>query len=100
MEINEQELTFNIPHDMHEDDWRDLIETFKALPNWKGMEPDGSNFWFGKEDDNIYIKAHITYSGLVVEGNMPDPIWARWILEFIEKATEALGFEVKSVYHK
>lgn len=100
MTINEQELTFNIPYDMHEEDWLDLIEVYKSLPSWLGMEHDGSSYWFGKEEDNIYIKARITFVGLVIEGNMPDPLWARWILEFIEKSSEALGFEVKSIYHK
>ncbi len=99
MEIKDQELTFNIRHDMHEEDWKELIETYKLMPYWTGLKPDGSAYWFGDEEEDVYIKAHITFSGLVIEGNVPDPIWAKWILEFIDRASEALGYEIKSINH-
>ena len=99
MEVKDQELTFNIRHDMHEEDWKDLIQVYENMPYWKGIQHDGSGYWFGNENDEIYLKAHITYTGLVIEGNLPDPIWAKWILEFIEKASEALGYEIMTVNH-
>ena len=99
MEIKDQELTFNIRHDMHEEDWKDLMAAFEKLPGWEGVEPNGISYWYGKDEEDIHIRAFITFNGLVVEGNMPDAIWAKWILNFIEKISEALGFEVKSIYH-
>ncbi|MBE7442879.1 MAG: hypothetical protein HS119_10545 [Flavobacteriales bacterium] len=94
MEINEQEITFNIRYDMHEEDWKDLVEAFKLLPGWIGIEKTGEFFWLGKENDEVYIKGKITFTGFVLEANLPDIVWEAWILHFKEKTSEALGFEV------
>ncbi len=100
MEIKDQELTFNIRHDMHEEDWKELMQVFENMPGWVGVEPTGELYWISKNEDNAHIKAFITYNGLVIEGYLSDHIWAKWILEFIEKSSEALGYEVTSIYHK
>lgn len=97
MEINEQEITFNIRYDMHQDDWKDLVDALKLLPGFIKVEKTGDFFWLGKEDDEVYIKGKITFIGFVIEANLPDLVWNAWILEFMEKASGALGYEVTSI---
>ena len=98
MEINDQEVTLNIRYDMHEEDWKDLVRAFEVLPGWLGVEKTGVFYWLGKEKDEIHIKATITFTGLLVEASLPDVVWEKWKLEFIKKCSEALGYEIKSVY--
>lgn len=100
LEINDQEITLDIRYDMHEEDWKDLVSAFKKLPGWIGVEKTGAFFWLGKEKDEVYIKATITFTGLLVEACLPDIVWEKWKLEFIKVCSEALGCEVKSVYNE
>lgn len=96
LEIKDQEITLDIRYDMHEEDWKDLVAAFEKIPGWIGIEKTGTFFWLGKEDDEVYVKASITFSGLLVEACLPDLIWEKWIEEFIKKSSEALGFEVET----
>ena len=98
IEIKDQEITLNIRYDMHEEDWKDLVGAFELMPGWIGVEKTGAFFWLGKETDEVYIKATITFTGLLVEACLPDVVWDKWINELIKKASEALGLEIKSVY--
>ena len=98
LEINDQEITLNIRYDMHEEDWKDLVGAFELMPGWIGVEKTGAFFWLGKETDEVYIKATITFTGLLVEACLPDVVWDKWINELIKKASETLGLEIKSVY--
>lgn len=100
MVIKDQEITLNIRYDMHEEDWKDLVCAFELMPGWIGVEKTGAFFWLGKETDEVYIKATITFTGLLVEACLPDVVWNKWINELIKKASEALGLEIKSVYTK
>ncbi len=97
MEINDQELTFNIRYDMHQDDWIELADALKLLPGFVCVQKTGDFFWLGEEDDEVYIKAKITFTGFVIEGNVPDAVWAAWISEFMKKASDALGYEIKNI---
>jgi len=45
MEINEQEITFNIRYDMHQDDWKELADVLKLLPGFISVEKTGDFFW-------------------------------------------------------
>lgn len=100
LETNDQEITLNIRYDIHEEDWKDLVGAFELMPGWIGVEKTGAFFWLGKETDEVYIKATITFTGLLVEACLPDVVWNKWIDELIKKASEALGLEIKSVYTK
>lgn len=99
LEINDQEITLNIRYDMHEEDWKDLVAAFELLPGWIGIEKTGAFFWFGKENDEVYIKATVSFTGFLVEACLPDLVWEKWIAEFIKRCSEALGFEIESVYN-
>ena len=91
----EQEVTLNIDYDMHLDDWTDLFEVYKSMKGWVGFSEDGSGNWFGKEEDDEYIIATASATGLMLEAEIDYKIWQPWVIEFIAKASEALGYEVK-----
>ncbi|MCC7332237.1 MAG: hypothetical protein IT232_06495 [Flavobacteriales bacterium] len=97
MEINEFEIVLNIRYDMHEEDWVELVQAFEQMPGWFGMKKNGVFLWFGTEDDEIYVRGKITYTGFELEANLPEVVWNAWLLQFIEKSSLALGIEITEV---
>lgn len=95
--IEDQDFLLNIPHDLHEEDWRELYAMYKTLPGWIGMETNGVSYWFGKENDEQYIKASVGFEGLKVEICLPEDLWKPWIVLYLKKARLALGYEVKII---
>jgi hypothetical protein len=93
----EQEITLNIPGNLHEEDWMDLHAAYEAMPGWVGFDSQGNAYWFGHVQDDKHIEASMEPSGLVLSGYLDDADWEKWILEFIEKASFALGYEVKAI---
>jgi hypothetical protein len=92
----DQEITLNIPYNLHEEDWKDLYDVYASMPGWKGFDTKENAYWFGNVDDEIHLEACVEPDGLVISGVLPDEQWEKWITEFIEKATFALGYEVKA----
>lgn len=95
--MDDQEITLNIFYNMHEDDWAELHKVYRSMPGWIGFESEGCAYWFGKEEGEKHIHVSIEPSGLVISGFITDDEWEKWVLEFAEKASVALEYEVTNI---
>ena len=93
----EPELTVNITLDMHEEDIISLFSAFEQLPGYKKKDHQGHVYWFGTEDDDVFVCASFGTKGLFLESELPPEDWFIWMAIFIKKTTVALGYEVKII---
>lgn len=91
------ELTVNIDYNMHEDDIIALYAMFETLPGYKKKDRLGVVYWFGTEDDDVFVTATFGPNGLRFESEIDDEDWFLWMAIFLKKATEVLEYEVKIV---
>lgn len=95
MDQPSQSVTFNIPYDLLPAKWQALIEVYKAMPGWvEGTDRDGCPMWWPDGNTAGMIGASVEPSGLLMTGNVSRTTWQRWMAEFEQRATNALGFRV------
>ena len=82
---------------MHEEDIISLYQTFEELPGYKKKDHNGSVYWFGTEDDDIFVCATFGTRGLFLESELSDEDWFVWMSIFLKKMTIALGYQVKII---
>lgn len=61
------------------------------MPYWNGYH-DGCPQWYGFSDK--LIEGSVEPSGLQIYARLTSEEWNAWILEFKEKATITLGYEI------
>ncbi|KUP21943.1 hypothetical protein [Paenibacillus sp. DMB5] len=73
--------------------WDKVSDLYQSMPGWRGFT-DGIPYWFGKEEDEVYITASVEPSGLSFYAQMNQDDWLLWIETFKSEATKVLGFDV------
>ena len=86
----EQDITLNIHYSAPQEIWDKIGEVYQSMPYWLGY--DNGPHWGNGNDINIV--ASVEPGGLQIYGTMSDDIWIEWILELIDKLTEALGYPI------
>ncbi|GKV54482.1 hypothetical protein NCCP2222_04290 [Sporosarcina sp. NCCP-2222] len=92
-EIHSQKCNLNIWYYMPDEVWAKVAAIYERMPSWIGYT-NGIPYWFGQEEDEVFIMASVEPSGLSFYAEMSDREWSSWIKRFKREATEALGFEV------
>lgn len=88
-------ITLTIPYNLPDSDWIIVDDIYKSMPGWIGYLKDGCPYWFGTENNNVYLSASVEPSGLLFDGRMDEEEFKEWINSFKTLATRKLGFEVK-----
>ncbi|UQZ37545.1 hypothetical protein C2I18_15615 [Paenibacillus sp. PK3_47] len=83
----------NIWPDLPEEVWDKVADIYKRMPGWIGYT-DGIPYWYGQEDNDVFIEASVEPSGLAFYAQMDKSEWDFWIGRFKAEATKVLGFEV------
>ncbi len=83
--------------------WTALDRVYRALPGFVGYPlPDQCPVWFGPVPDAEqmaripYLWASVEPSGLHIVGYLSASVWAVWEAQFVQTASAALGFVVRS----
>ncbi|MNP77488.1 hypothetical protein D3C76_1749280 [compost metagenome] len=63
------------------------------MPGWVGFK-NGIPYWFGQEEDDIFITASVEPSGLSFDAQLNNSDWISWITMFKTEATIILGYDV------
>ena len=95
MESASYSVTLNIPCDLPPGGWAALATVYEAMPGWvAGTTVDGCPVWRpdGTTAGTICVSAEP--SGLLISGDVGAGTWQRWLAEFCQRATIALGFPV------
>lgn len=90
---NSHNCNLNIWGHLPDEVWGKVSELYKSMPGWVGYK-DGIPYWFGHEDNDVYIEASVEPSGLAFYAQMNQNDWVVWIETFKSNATKALGFDV------
>lgn len=88
-----QNCNLNIWYYLPNEEWNKVSYLYERMPGWIGYK-NAIPYWFGQEDDEIYITASVEPSGLSFHGQMNNSDWSSWINKFKSEATKLLGFEV------
>ncbi|MEK5475663.1 hypothetical protein NYE70_01805 [Paenibacillus sp. FSL R5-0407] len=88
-----QNCNLNIWYYLPDEEWNKVSHLYERMPEWIGYK-NGNPYWFGQEDDEIFITASVEPSGLSFHGQMNNSDWNSWINKFKSEATKLLGFEV------
>jgi len=83
----------NIWYYLPNEEWEKISKLYESMPGWIGYK-NGVPYWFGQEDDDIYITASVEPSGLSFYAQLNNSDWNSWIERFKSEATKELGFEV------
>lgn len=73
--------------------WVKVANLYESMPGWRGYI-NGIPYWFGQEDDDVFIAASVEPSGLSFYAQMSNREWNSWIEQFKMEATKVLGFNV------
>ncbi|WP_228548330.1 hypothetical protein [Sporosarcina obsidiansis] len=92
-EVQLQNCNLNIWYSLPDELWGKLAAVYESMPGWIGFK-NGIPYWFGQEDEDVFICASVEPSGLSFYAQMSDDEWSSWIGKFKSEATRALGFEV------
>lgn len=90
---NAQQCNLNIWYDLPSEVWDKMTNVYERMPGWMGYT-NGLPYWFGHENDLVFITASVEPSGLSFFAQMEMDDWLCWIERFKEEATKMLGFEV------
>lgn len=83
----------NIWYYLPDKEWKKITNLYERMPGWIGYK-NGVPYWFGQEDDDIFITASVEPSGLSFYAQMNNSNWNSWIERFKSEATKILGFDV------
>lgn len=92
-QINNCNCNLNIWYYMDEEIWNKVVKIYESMEGWLGFN-EGIPYWFGHEEDDIFIQASVEPSGLAFYAQMESQKWLSWINRFKVEATNILGFEV------
>lgn len=92
-DIHSQKCNLNIWYYLSDEVWDKVKNLYESMPGWIGFKND-IPYWFGEEDDDVFITASVEPSGLSFYAQMSDEDWRSWIGRFKLEATKALGFDV------
>ncbi|MFB8372847.1 hypothetical protein [Paenibacillus taichungensis] len=88
--INSHNCNLNIRYDLPDEVWDKVSKVYEHMPGWIGYK-SGVPYWFGSEEDDVFIEASVEPSGLSFYA-LDD--WVSWIETFKLEASKVLGFEV------
>lgn len=91
--INSHHCNLNIWYHLPDEVWSKVAAIYKSMPGWKGYK-DGIPYWFGQEDDDVFIEASVEPGGLSFYAQMNQSDWDFWITRFKSEATKVLGYDV------
>lgn len=83
----------NIRYDQSDEQWNKLSNVYENMPGWIGYA-NGIPYWFGKEEQDVFVTASVEPSGLAFHAQLSDYEWEVWIEHFKSEATKALGYIV------
>ena len=83
----------NIWYYLPDEEWNKISNLYESMPGWIGYK-NGVPYWFGQEDDDIFITASVEPSGLSFYAQLNKSDWNSWIEIFKSEATKVLGFDV------
>lgn len=83
----------NIRFYLPDEEWNKISNLYESMPGWIGYK-NGVPYWFGQEDDDIYITASVEPSGLSFYAQLNNSDWNSWVERFKSEATKVLGFDV------
>ncbi|KGR74974.1 hypothetical protein [Ureibacillus sinduriensis] len=92
-EINSQTCNLNIWYYLPDEIWDKVTNLYGSMPGWIGYKK-GIPYWFGCENDDVFIMASVEPSGLSFYGKMSNDDWSSWIERFKSEATKVVGFDV------
>ncbi|MEK8211272.1 MULTISPECIES: hypothetical protein [unclassified Paenibacillus] len=91
--INSHHCNLNIWYHLPDEVWSKVAAIYKSMPGWMGYK-DGIPYWFGQEDDDVFIEASVEPGGLSFYAQMNQSDWDSWITRFKSEATKVLDFDV------
>jgi len=83
----------NIWYYLPNEEWNKISKLYESMPGWIGYR-NGVPYWFGQEEDDIFITASVEPSGLSFNAKLNNSDWFSWIERFKSEATKVLGFNV------
>lgn len=91
--INSHNCNLNIRYDLPDEVWDKVSKVYENMPGWIGYK-SGIPYWFGTDEDDVFIEASVEPSGLSFYAQMNSDVWMSWIETFKLEATKVLGFDV------
>lgn len=91
--VNSQNCNLNIWYDSPDEVWDKVPEIYENMPGWIGYR-NGIPYWFGYEEDDVFVVASVEPSGLSFYAQMNDNDWITWIEQFKCEASKVLSFDV------
>ncbi|WP_342563164.1 hypothetical protein NST84_27100 [Paenibacillus sp. FSL R7-0345] len=91
--LTSHNCNLNIWDHLSDEVWEKVSDLYQSMPGWAGYK-DGIPYWFGQEDDDVYIVASVEPSGLSFYAQMNQSDWDIWMETFKSEATKVLGFDV------
>lgn len=91
--LTSQNCNLNIWYYLSDEVWDKVTNIYESMPGWIGYK-NGIPYWFGQEDDDIFIVVSVEPSGLSFYAQMSNGDWNSWIERFKLEATKVLGFDV------
>jgi hypothetical protein len=91
--MNSHNCNLNIWYYLPDEIWDKVSKIYESMPGWIGYK-NGIPYWFGYEEDDVYIEASVEPSGLSFYAEMNNNEWTTWIERFKLEASQVLGFEV------
>ncbi|MFJ7665735.1 hypothetical protein ACIQXI_01425 [Lysinibacillus sp. NPDC097195] len=88
-----QQCNLNIWYNLPSEVWDRMTNVYERMPGWIGYT-NGIPYWFGQEEDDVFIMASVEPSGLSFFAQMEMEDWHSWIERFKVEATKIVGFEV------
>jgi len=79
--------TLNVRYDQSQADWDRVAEVYRSMPD-RRHRSDTS--WFGNEGDPERIWVSVEPSGILLEAQMGEAAWSKWIGELCARLTAAL----------
>ncbi|WP_308722194.1 hypothetical protein [Paenibacillus polysaccharolyticus] len=91
--INSHNCNLNIWHYLPDEVWAKVSKIYESMAGWIGYR-SGIPYWFGTEEDDVFIAASVEPSGLSFYAQMNSDDWMSWIETFKLEASKVLGFDV------
>ncbi len=73
-------ITLNLSYDLNEEQWTAVNKVFAGMDGWIGTaENDNAPQWYGTTSAQKYNCASVEPSGLLIDGNINEPLFQRLI---------------------